>query len=384
MKKDFSNPSNFLWIENISKRDLENFRTFTLLKKLDDNKITTYSLAKKLGRSYSTVYGWRNELRLPKLAHWSNLYTKLEKPKENHKLLWMNLGYKIIPSEKPIEVPLEIKGWNDVKKVIKQLAPIENNLEISKEECFAFVLGMTIGDVGKLSKNRDRLDLQLTKEIDTNEMLGEFFCKCLRKLGLRSHRIKDNRNKFRWHSQSSPFFQWIYNTLLGLKNEENTTYNSVKVDWILDTPKVFIKRFLQGIFESDGSVLYDDRITCAAYPNAEIIQRLLEKFNIKSYIINDKGWKRTNIEGFENLRKSNNILFAPEIKTKRFKLLERIVNSNKTNGKRTPIKIRNNVIDLYNKGFKNYQISKLLLERHNFALSRRTIQRIINKEVEHA
>lgn len=370
------------WISNKIREDyIKNFSDFMKLRKIDKNEITTYKLAKILNRSYMTVHNWRNKKRQPKLLHFFNFYKNLGSPSEGNVWLWLNLKSDITMEGNPMRVPLKINGWEDIRFVINQLEPIEDNFSLKKEESFAFILGMMIGDVGKLSENRDRLDLQLSKVYKTNKNLGELFCNCVKKLGFKAYRIKGNEKFFRWHTQSSPFFTWIYEVVLGLKRIETTTYNTVKMNWILNSPQNVLKRFLQGIFESDGSVLYDNRITCASFPNSYLIKNILKRFNINSYIINDKGWKRLNIEGFDNLIKASSILFAPEIKSNRYKLLKKIANADRNSGKKTPLILRNIVKNLHNKGFNNYQVSKVLLEKYNFVLSRKTIQELKIKEV---
>ncbi len=379
LKEDFKK---FFWKKNFSEDDEYNFKDYIKLVRLNDKKISTYRMSKDLSRSYTTISSWKRSLRKPKLIYMLDSYLDLGKPKFNHVWLWINLGHSIATYSNPIEVPLKIKNWEDIQNVLNQMVPLEDTISMSKEECFAFIMGMMAGDVGKLSHDRDRLDLQLTKNSTTNKYLGEFFCTCLRKLGLRVSKIKDvtpihnTKGRFRWISQSSPFFQWIYNAVLGLKNEELTTYNSLRMEWILNTPLHIKKRFLQGIFESDGSVLYDCRITCAVHPNVMLIQNILKDFDIKSYVVNDDGFKVLKIEGLSNLVKSHKILFCEEIKTKRYRILDRIVGAENNNNKRTPDSIKTLVKSLHRKGFKGYQISKYLLLKHNYVLSRRTIGRI--------
>jgi len=171
------------------------------------------------------------------------------------------------------------------------------------------------------------------------------------------------------------FFKWVYNIVLGLKDDETTTYTPVKIEWLLSSPKIIKKRVLQGIFESDDSVLYDGKITCAPFPNNDSIGNLLKDFGIKSHFVNDRKWKRLGIEGINQLKKTSGILFLPDIKTKRYQLLEKIIQSNKV---KPPMKVPNKIRNIVNnnKSLKSYQILKILINKYNFYTSRTTIERI--------
>ena len=54
---------------------------------------------------------------------------------------------------------------------------------------------------------------------------------------------------FEWGSQASPFVDWMFNVLLGLKDGERTTYDAAKMDWALESPEEFRRGLVQGIAE---------------------------------------------------------------------------------------------------------------------------------------
>lgn len=381
--KNSLNPIQFLdyfWIDNISKKEAQNFEKFCKFEKLK-NKFSPFKLANLIGKSYVVVYNWQSQKSFPRLTRWLEVYIKLGKPKDGFVWLSLNLGSGGMPLGPFIQVPLKVTKWDEIENVINQLEEKENILPtMNKEECFGFVLGMIVGDTSKPKPNKDNLDLQLSKNISTNKKLGEFFCNCLQKLKFRTYRVKDSQNKYRWLTQSSPFFSWIYKVVLGLKEDETTTYFPIKINWILDAPLDFIKRFIQGIFESDGSVSYEGLISCSTYPDTEILQILLNKFGIVSYIILDKKWKKLIIEGKKQIEKCNNLLFAPEIKTKRYNLLERIVSAKiNKKGQKLPQEIREKIINLIKKNLKTYKIVKRILLDNNFYVSRSAIEYYRNK-----
>ena len=214
---------------------------------------------------------------------------------------------------------------------------------------------------------------------ETNLKLGNFFCECLKKLGFRAYKTKNTRWFYRWVSQVSPFLNWVYKIVLGLDEKETTTYNPIKVDWLPKASKEIVRRFLQGIYESDGCIsLYGREISCVTFPNATLIQKLLNSFDINSKIGKDK-YKKISIYGFNKMEKSHNLLFAPEIGTERYQLLEMLVNSKSLEfGQRLPSNIKMEIIKLRKEGFNYSDILKTLLQKHNLRTSTETVKRALN------
>jgi len=370
---------NYIWKET-SREKIENFSKFCEFIKLKEH-IPPFKLAKEIEKSYSTIFKWRKNISLPNLLRWLEIYLKLENPKDNHAWLFLNLGINNIPTGQPIEVPKYIGSWNDVKGVIKQLNPLDNGhlvRRMDKEECFGFILGVIVGDAGKHGRNKDSIHLAFSKRYDTNKALGEFFCQCLHKLGFRANRIKDYKNSYKWVSQSSPFFNWIYTVALGLKITETTTFYPIKANWILNSPEKFVKRFLQGMFESDGSVSYESGITCACFPNNYLMGNLLNSFGVNPYFIPIKNgeFKLLELGGIKQLKKLHNVIFVPELKTMKYKIVEKILNANKVNdtGGRLPLEIKGKIIDMIGRDYKTYKIIKRILLDDNFYVSRNTIE----------
>ncbi len=364
-------PINFIksFSLNCSKKEIESFERFCNFVKLKD-KLSPRELARKIGKSYIVTYNWKKGKDAPRLVRWLKLLLCIGKPERGFVWLPLNLGSSGIPKAPVIQVPKRVKSWVDVEKVILQLKSNGTMLpEMGKDECFGFILGMIVGDTSKPTANRDSIALKLSKVYDTNKKLGDFFCKCIQKLGLNAHEIKDDVNKYRWSSQSSLLLSWIYTIALGLEKRETTTYNPINVNWLLDSPKNVQKRFLQGIFESDGSVSYGDTVDCSVYPNSELIKTLLSQFGIKSYIILDRKWKKLIINNSDN-SKCHDILFAPEIKTERYKRLERLVNAKRLKkGEKLPVEVRNVIEEAIKSGAKNYEIIKQVLIKTGYFIS---------------
>jgi hypothetical protein len=222
-----------------------------------------------------------------------------EKPADGYKWLPISIG-KGWKYNNFIQVPLEIKSYNDILNVIYQLVELKSDEKekfknIDKEFALGYVLGLMISDSDKdRSKNTTstRLRLGLSKKYEYNVNIGEAFCYCLNKLGIKAKRYKDCKpykkgpnGKFIWRTQYSPFISWLKECCLGLNLKETTTYTSVRCDWILNSSEKFRIAVLNGIYDGDGcSYIRGWQITNACGPNQIFLQNLLNIFNIKSKI----------------------------------------------------------------------------------------------------
>jgi hypothetical protein len=218
-----------------------------------------------------------------------------------------------------IQVPTELRCYDDVQQVIKQLGPLESTyqrgasfdltkerIEELREDLFAYLLGILGGDASKAGGKQKRftssnIDLHLTLKQPTNERLGEFTCMCTNSLGVIMDRKLDKQPSgssrfgknpsaaYRWTSARSPLVAWMFNVGLGLQWGECTTLHELKMDWIFSTPKSFRTRFIQGMADSDGGMKpYEVVIT--SVPNADFVTRLLQSLGMTTaHIIYESG-----------------------------------------------------------------------------------------------
>ena len=202
----------------------------------------------------------------------------------------VDIGTHGIPMGPFLRVPRELDSWNEVWKVISQLEPLDASQgETCREYHFGFLLGMIVGDTAKSKPavGHRHLELTLIQKYGTNLRLGEFTSSCARSLGLRMHRIKDippprlkPHGFFTWVSQASPLIDWIYDVGLGLRDDEVTTYDSLRAEWVFDSPREFrvglsglggVRWFTQ-CGEPIGGILdraelgLDDSIACDTWP----------------------------------------------------------------------------------------------------------------------
>ena len=73
----------------------------------------------------------------------------------------------------------------------------------------------------------------------------------------------------------------MFNVCLGLDWDQNTSTSMLNMDWIFKCPEQFIKRFIQGMADSDGTVRRHT-VEIASMPNAEFVTTLLRKVGLGS------------------------------------------------------------------------------------------------------
>ena len=124
-------------------------------------------------------------------------------------------------------------------------------------------------------------------------VIGEFASMCANSLELTMRREADKmptgetRNSevpmpaYRWMSSRSVLIAWMFTTGLGLKPGKLTSTNQVRMDRICQLPSFFLRRFVQGISDSDGTVR-NRTLEIASMPNAEFVAKLLVKLGLIS------------------------------------------------------------------------------------------------------
>ena len=86
---------------------------------------------------------------------------------------------------------------------------------------------------------------------------------------------------YRWNSERSTLFAWMFSVCLGLKWTELTSYDPVRMDWIVEAPFGFRKGFVQGVADSDGRV-NSYVVEIVSVPNAEFFTSLLHTLDMPS------------------------------------------------------------------------------------------------------
>jgi hypothetical protein len=162
---------------------------------------------------------------------------------------------------------------------------------VNKEDAFYYLLGLIVSD---FAKNRPRtssteLVLNLSKTYLWAPRLGEAACYYLGILGIHAGKAEDTASSrgpqtcYSWRSQKSPFITWITCTCLGLREDERTTFDSIKANWLLEAPVDARIAFLQGLNDGDGwASIKTQCVGNACAPNIPFVKALLSTFGINA------------------------------------------------------------------------------------------------------
>jgi len=217
------------------------------------------------------------------------------------------------------DVPTKIRQFSDIETVLAQLTPLPRTYELGssfgltppqiremKSDLLAYLLAVMTGDASKSGDAQSRfasmnIDLQLSKKQPTNERFGNFVCMCVNSLGIGIHRIADKQPTgatrygrapspaYRWISERSPLFAWMFNVGLGLQWNQTTSYDQIHVEWIFSTPRSFRLRFIQGLSDSDATVKPSE-VVITSVPNANLVTELLQSLGMTTaHTIREEG-----------------------------------------------------------------------------------------------
>jgi len=328
-------------------RQLRNFCEFI---RLHHQGVGVKEMARRLSLHRSTIAEWREGTDQPYLIRAINDVLPTESS-HGWKSLPMHLTSGGSEPSGWIQVPTCV-SYESALDVINQIQPLEATYErgqlfgltrpqiqAMRSELFAYLLGIMVGDSGKLGGEQHRytsmnLDLQLTLKQPTNERLGEFVLMCTNSLGIVMNRRPNKqptgatalgRNPsaaYRWVSERSPLLAWMFSAGLGLNWNETTTTHQLRMDWIFDTPREFRIRFVQGAADSDGCVKH--AIEIASVPNSQFFAMVLRSLGITSaHCGYEKGEP---LKTVINLRQASGLpIFSEFVKSYRYqKMMSRI------------------------------------------------------------
>jgi hypothetical protein len=308
---------NRVWGIRASATGEKQLRNFCEFVRLHHRGVGVEETARRLSLHRSTTASWRKGTKKPYLIRVA-YDTYLLDRRPGWKFLPMHLDSGGSEPSGWIQVPQVITSFSDVVNVVSQIRPVEaaynraghfelENTQFSnmRVDLFAYLLGIMVGDSGKLGGEQERyssmnLDLQLTLKQHTNERLGEFVMMCANNLGMEMERKSDKQPTgatalaerpsaaYRWTSERSPFLAWMFSAGLGLNWEETTTTHQVRMNWIFGTPRTFRVRFVQGVADSDGCVKgYEVEI--ASTPNAQFLTDLLQGLRMRTAHVSYEG-----------------------------------------------------------------------------------------------
>lgn len=367
--------------------ELNRYPKYVKVLQLFAQGIPPAEISRRTAVNDQSVRSWTRFEQKPKLAHYLGLYLQLGSPRPDW--VWLsvnNTSGHAVPLGPVIQVPKAIMKWEEFSSVVGQLEPLEpvaNNL--SREYLTGFLLGMIIGDAAKSrAKNWHRhLGLVMSKRYETNRRIGDFTCVCARNLGFRMHRVADQpkpKNKpngfYQWVSQASPLVDWLFNVALGLKDGEKTTYNPVRMNWVLDSPVEFRRGIVQGIAESDGSVnIASQTVEFWIEPSRDFFGQVLDTFGVRSF----RSREALSVSKAQIVKLGVIPPFSPILRTVRYLRFEKLVGAQHIgHGKRIPFEIRSFLVQNAQR-MSVPELSERALDKFGVALSFEAVQRWARK-----
>ena len=221
-----------------------------------------------------------------------------------------------------------------LRNVLVARQPVESR-EFIASACY--LLGWFLGDLGKHYRNETKptmdIDIQLTRKHPENLVLGEYVAGCIRRFGIGCKRTPDRPSRgglpngaYCWASQRHPIFAWFHVACLGLKWHERTSYDAVRMDWMLSAPREDRLWFLRGLADSDGDVHFRDKsVDITTSPNTSFVKALLDSLNVHNIVRFTKGYGAITIRADQAMGIA---IFNPQVNTYRRNLLERLVGAN--------------------------------------------------------
>jgi len=249
-------------------------------------------------------------------------------------------------------------------------------------------MGIMIGDASKKRQAgwHRHLELSLSKKYDTNELIGDFTSECARGIGIRMKRMTDRPayngkpyGFYVWESQSTTLVDWMFNACLGLKDDELTTYNSVRMNWALRAPDDFRSGLLQGLAESDGSVnIASQAVEFWIGPNWGFVKQLLLTFGVKSF----RNREALSVVKSQTARLFDIPAFSPILRTVRYRRLERLAQSKRIrHGRRIPLEIRQAISKMGQERMSVPEISNRVLGEFGILLTFEAVQRWARRQL---
>jgi hypothetical protein len=301
---------NRVWGIRASGTGLKQLQTFCDFVRLHHEGVGVKEMARRLSVHRTTIAEWREGTDKPYLIRALSDTLPLA-PRDGWKMLQMHLVSGGSEPSEWIQVPKIIQSYSDIQDVVIQIQPLEQTYERARffglstqhvqslrSDLFAYILGIMVGDSGKLGGAQNRyasmnIDLELTIGQPTNKRLGQFVLMCANSLGIEMERKKDKQPSgqqllgdnptpaYRWTSERSPLFAWMFSVGLGLRRGETTTTHQIHMNWMFSMPRTFQIRFVQGVADSDGCSK-DYVVEIASVPNAKFFADVLQNLGLKT------------------------------------------------------------------------------------------------------
>ncbi len=244
-----------------------------------------------------------------------------------------------------------------------------------------YLLGWMVGDAAKnFSANQPlaRFELSLSRKHPENLNLGNFVMSCIEKLGIPCRRIadglprkRDSYGMYRWMSYFSEVFFWLHTACVGLHRDELTSYDPVRMDWLLSAAPEHRRRFVRGLADSDGTVNVRNRtVVITTEPNTAFVKALYNSLSYHALSHISRGVGYISITAGDAMELQ---VFNPEVETHRGRLLQKLATAS-TFQYRWPAWLESKVCGLLREGLDVGTIRDRLLIEDNTYVKLKTIK----------
>ena len=337
----------------------------------------------------TTGQDWRKAATIPFLARLYRTYVTLGELQPGRQWLPLRIARNGSSFMQLIQVPDQVQSEADIQCVLHQ---ISSDPSIPR---FGFLLGVLQGDAGKgmnlYVEGNHRIPslnllLLLSKSHAANDRFASYTSMCCKTLGFEMHRISDGKSSslqlkskvkasnYRWRSERSPLFAWMFVACLGLRLGETTTQTPVRMRWFLGTSREFRIAFLQGLAESDGSASYSGYARITSWPSADFVAELVRSLGATCSIALKRG--RLSDVAITIDQAAMIRLFNEEIASERYHRMRSMVEGQRL--RTWPSYIVDLVKDL-SKTTKAPEITRRIIEEHHIFIRSGSISRYLRK-----
>jgi hypothetical protein len=182
---------------------------------------------------------------------------------------------------------------------------------------------------------------------------------------------------FVWTLVTSPLIDWLFNVCLGLNDDELTTYDAARMDWVIDTPEEFRRGLIQGLAESDESVsISSQTVELWIGPNWDLARKLLLTFGVRTR----RSREALSLSKLEVVKAMNIPIFSALLNTARYQRFVKLGRARRIpRGKRLPQAVREGIMSMKREGLRISEIAERVIDEFGIAVSFEAIQRWVRK-----
>lgn len=161
-----------------------------------------------------------------------------------------------------------------------------------KINALAYLIGTSLSDgtITRQSVFSNIFAIELSKKYDWSHTFGDRTAYYWTTLGIPAKpgsgsepQSRDPHGAHNWYSIATPFLTWFKEAVLGFEAGQTHSNTPAKIDWVLQAPKDFQTKVLQGLFDGDGWASVNPReIGIQTEQISGLVHRILERVGVSS------------------------------------------------------------------------------------------------------